>query len=100
MTSQIVQELEHTKAVQNDGAPGCDFGIALVLVGILMLVFGILYHLQFMLAPRRARKQSTEDSLIRGESPFPVSLTLITAVVLRRISITAIISMLFHIGPF
>ena len=32
--------------------------------------------------------------------PFPASLTLITAVILLLIGIAAIVSMVFHIGPF
>jgi putative membrane protein len=49
--------------------------------------------------PTRAR-QLTEDSLIRGESLFPVSLTLITAITILGISIAAILSMVLHIGLF
>jgi putative membrane protein len=47
-----------------------------------------------------ARGELTEDGLIRGESPFPVSLTVITAVILLGISVAAILSVVFHIGPF
>lgn len=65
-----------------------------------MLVLGIVYHGQFMLALRISRRQLTKDGLIHGKSPFPPSLTLITAVVLLGISIAAIISMVFHVGPF
>jgi putative membrane protein len=54
--SQIFQKLTESKVVQGDSAAGHRFGIALVLVGILMLVVGMLYHLQFMLALRRARR--------------------------------------------
>lgn len=38
--------------------------------------------------------------LVHGESHFPVSLTLITAVLLLLIGIAAITSMVFQIGPF
>jgi putative membrane protein len=38
--------------------------------------------------------------LIHGESGYPVSLTLIVALVLLAIGIMAIISMWLHIGPF
>ena len=38
--------------------------------------------------------------LIHGESGFPVSLTLITALVLLLIGVLAIVSMVFHVGPF
>lgn len=53
-----------------------------------------------MSALRTSRQQLVEDSLIRGKSPFPVSFTLITAVILLGVSIAAIISIIFHIGPF
>jgi putative membrane protein len=98
--SQIFQKLTESKVLTGEGTAGRHFGVALVLVGITMLVIGIIYHLQFMLALRVSRKQLTEDGLIRGKSPFPLSLTLITAVVLLGISIAAIVSMIFHIGPF
>ena len=98
--SQIFQKLTESKIVRGDSSAGLNFGVALVLIGIVMLVFGILYHLQFTLALRRARKQLADDGLIHGESPFPVSLSLITAVILLGISVAAIFSMVFHIGPF
>jgi putative membrane protein len=77
-----------------------NFGVALVALGIAMLVFGIIYHVQFMLGLRGVRHEMTADGLIHGESRFPVSLTLITAVVLLLIGVAAIVSMLFQIGPF
>jgi putative membrane protein len=98
--SQIFQKLTESKVLTGEGTAGRHFGIALVLVGIGMLVLGIVYHVEFMLALRHSRKQLTKDGLIRGESPFPLSLTLVTAVVLLGLSIAAITSMIFHIGPF
>ena len=38
--------------------------------------------------------------LIHAESAYPISLTLITAIVLLLIGFAAILSMVFHIGPF
>jgi putative membrane protein len=81
-------------------APARNFGITLVALGIVMLVLGIIYHVQFMLGLRAERQHMKGDGLIHAESVFPVSLTLITAVVLLLIGIAAIVSMLFHIGPF
>jgi putative membrane protein len=98
--AQIFQKLTESKVLSGESTAGRHFGIALVLVGITMLVLGILYHGQFMLALRISRKQLIEDGLIHGKSPFPPSLTLITAVILLGISIAAITSMIFHIGPF
>ena len=65
-----------------------------------MLVFGIIYHVQFMLGLRAERKSMTAAGLIHGESVFPPSLTLVTAVILLLIGIAAIVSMIFQIGPF
>ncbi len=75
------------------------FGIALVVVGITMLVLGIAYHAQFMLALRSGRKHLVAEGLIHGVSPFPVSLTLITAVILLVLGVLTIISMIYHAGP-
>ena len=41
-----------------------------------------------------------DDGLIHGETSFPVSLTLMTALLLLVIGIAAIVSMIFQIGPF
>jgi putative membrane protein len=70
------------------------------MLGITMLVLGIGYHIAFMLALRRQRAQMTHDGLIHGESTFPVSLTLIVALVLLAIGVFAILSMVYHMGPF
>jgi putative membrane protein len=53
-----------------------------------------------MLGLRHERAAMTAAGLIHGESHFPVSLTLITAILLLAIGIVAIVSMLFQIGPF
>jgi putative membrane protein len=82
------------------GAPARNFGVTLVGLGILMLIGGIVYHLQFMSQLRDQRKAMTEAGLVRAQSGFPVSLTLITAVVLLLIGIAAILSMVFEVGPF
>jgi putative membrane protein len=77
-----------------------NFGEALVLLGTLMLLVGIAYHLQFMAGLRRERARMKADGLIHGESAFPISLTLIVAVALLAIGLFAIASMVFNVGPF
>jgi putative membrane protein len=42
----------------------------------------------------------TAAGLVHGESKFPPSLTLITAMILLLIGIAAIVSMIFQVGPF
>jgi inner membrane protein YidH len=75
------------------------FGIALVLLGIVMLVLGIGYHAFFMNALRHERKALHGLGFVHAESPFPVSLTLIVAVLLLALGLVAIVSMIFNTGP-
>jgi putative membrane protein len=96
---QFFEKLKEAGTLQHAGAPR-NFGVTLVLLGIVMLVIGIAYHVQFMLGLRHERTAMTEAGLIHGESRFPVSLTLITALVLLAIGFAAISSMLFGTGPF
>jgi putative membrane protein len=96
---QVFQKLAQSDVLASS-RPARNFGVALVALGIGMLVLGIVYHLQFMLGLRRTRHEMTGESLIHGESLFPPSLTLITAVALLALGVAAIVSMLFQVGPF
>ena len=96
---QMFQRLHEAKVMQHAQAPR-NFGVALVLLGITMLVLGIVYHARFMLALRRERHQMKADGLIHGESRFPVSMTLIVALLLLLVGLLAIVSMVFSVGPF
>lgn len=96
---QFFQRLREAGTLTQVGSAR-NFGITLVALGILMLVGGIVYHIQYMLGLRAQRKDMTNARLIHGESGFPVSLTLITAVLLLATGVAAIVSMIFQIGPF
>jgi len=96
---QFFQSLRERDVVTNAAAPR-HFGLSLVGLGVLMLILGIAYHARFMLGLRRLRRSMSEQGLIHGETVFPVSLTMITAVLLLAIGLTAIVSMEFQIGPF
>lgn len=96
---QVFQKLYEVKILHRSQEPR-NFGAALVLLGITMLVLGIVYHGKFMLELRRQRKKMQEDGLIHGESQFPVSLTLIVALLLLLVGLLAIVSMVFNVGPF
>ncbi|HVE23360.1 MAG TPA: DUF202 domain-containing protein [Acidocella sp.] len=96
---KVVQNLSDAKLIKlNSSVP--HFGIGLVLLGILMLATGIVYHGQFMWRLRAIRKGLIAEGLIRGETPFPPSFTLGTALILLGIGVAAILSMFFRIGPF
>jgi uncharacterized membrane protein YidH (DUF202 family) len=71
-----------------------NLGLALVGLGIALLVLGIVYHVQFMIGLRHIRKELVDEGLLHGESRFPPSLTLVTALILLGIGIVAIVNML------
>jgi uncharacterized membrane protein YidH (DUF202 family) len=96
---QLFQKLRE-QGVLTGAAPARNFGTTLVALGIVMLVIGIIYHVQFMLGLRQVRGEMTADGLIHGTSVFPVSFTLLTALLLLLLGFFAIVSMVFHIGPF
>lgn len=96
---QVFQKLRD-QSLLTSAAPARNFGIALVALGIAMLVMGLIYHVQFMWGLREERNRMREAGLVHGESVFPPSLTLITAVILLLIGVAAIVSMIFQIGPF
>ncbi|GAA0638151.1 YidH family protein [Brevundimonas lenta] len=76
------------------------FGQALVVLGSGILALGIIYHLIFMTGLRNERGSMKSAELIHAESVFPVSVTLITAMLLFFLGIFAAIGMIFRIGPF
>jgi putative membrane protein len=96
---QTFQKLLDAGVIRSSGAPR-RFGEALVYLGIAMLVLGIGYHVAFMLGLRRERDKLKRDGLIHGESSYPVSLTLLTALALLVIGFLAAFSMWYGVGPF
>jgi uncharacterized membrane protein YidH (DUF202 family) len=96
---QFFEKLKDGGTITHAAAPR-NFGTTLVLLGILMLVVGIGYHVQFMLGLRHEREAMRADGLIYAQSKFPPSITLITALILLAVGVFAILSMVFQIGPF
>jgi putative membrane protein len=76
------------------------FGIALVTLGVLFLAMGIAAHVHFMRALRRQRVAMVAEKLIHGESPYPLSLTLVMSILLLLVGLTAIAGMVMRTGPF
>jgi putative membrane protein len=77
-----------------------NFGLALVILGVVMLSLGIWRHVAFMLELRAERKTLAGRELIRGDDRFPISITLITATLLWVIGLIAIVGMAMRAGPF
>jgi putative membrane protein len=95
-----VFEKAHQAEIIRSSLAARNFGQVLVMLGTLMLGLGIVYHVQFMAGLRRERAQMKADGLLHGEGAFPVSLTLVTALVLLAIGLFAIASTVFNAGPF
>src|SRR5881394_3767167 len=94
---QVFQKAHQANLLKSSEAPR-HFGESLVWLGLAMLVIGILYHVMFMLGLRREREMLKADGLIHAESGYPVSFTLIVAILLLAIGVLAIISMVFTMG--
>ncbi len=83
----------HVRAPRN-------FGESLIYLGVAMVAVGITYHIQFMRGLRNERKTLAAEGLIHAESHFPVSYTLVVALMLLVVGIAAIASLTFKVGPF
>jgi putative membrane protein len=94
---QLFLKLSQAKVVGSGTGTVRNFGAALVLSGVVMLVLGIGYHLAFMKGLREERRRMIEEGLIHGESPYPVSMTLIVAVLLLVIGLFAIANIAFNL---
>jgi len=75
-----------------------NFGMALVMLGVLLLIAGIVYHVNFMRTLRAQRNTMVHEGLVHGESAYPVSYTLLTACALLLIGLYAIVTMVFDVA--
>ena len=97
---QFFQHLKQQNVLAGGTHAARNFGSTLVYLGVGILIAGIVYHVQFMLGLRHERIDMTGEGLIHSQSRFPVSFTLVTAMLLLLIGLAAIASLSFHIGPF
>jgi putative membrane protein len=97
---QFFDHLRESNIMTGSGHSPRTFGLSLVFLGVAMLVVGIGYHIEYMRGLREERERLKREHLIHGESAYPVSMTLIIAVLLLAIGLLAIVSMVFRTGPF
>lgn len=97
---QVFNKLHESQLVRLGSQAPRNFGIALVALGIVMLIVGMVYHVQFMKGLRAERKAMIHEGLVHGQSGYPISMTLLTATVLLLLGLMAIASMVFGVEPF
>ena len=98
--AQFFNQLRQSGTLPHETRSPRDFGVALIALGIASLLLGIVSHVKFMLGVRAERQQLIGDRLIHGESAYPVSISLIVAVLLLGIGLLAIASVALSVGPF
>lgn len=96
---KVFAGLKESKVIAHAAAER-NFGISLVVIGMLVLLMGIVYHGWFMHSLRKQRTNLGAEGLVHGESPFPPSMTLAAAVLLFVLGLITMISMITGIGPF
>src|SRR5580765_8738252 len=79
---QLFTRLAQSGAFAGSADAARTFGTTLVLVGVVMLALGIYYHVRFILGLRATGTELTADGLLHGQSGFPPSLALVSAVLL------------------
>jgi putative membrane protein len=97
---QFFQRLKQSGTLASGERAPRNFGLALLLLGVGMLVLGLIYHVAFMRGLRRQRDEMRGEGLIYGQSGFPVSLTAIIALLLLVVGLLAIASVAYRLGPF
>jgi uncharacterized membrane protein YidH (DUF202 family) len=94
---EVFRKAVEAGTIANAGAART-FGLSLLALGVLLLVWGIYRHVQFAVELRRRRRLMTGDHLIYGESAYPVSMTLVTAVLLLALGLVAAASVVFDVS--
>ena len=96
---QFFSKLQAGELLRPDSGTARNFGFSLVALGVIMLTIGIWYHVRFMLGLRHRRHEMTQAGLIHAQSEYPISLTLIVAVLLFLIGLLAVVGIVFGVGP-
>jgi uncharacterized membrane protein YidH (DUF202 family) len=95
--NEVFKKAIETGAIHN-AQSARNFGLTLIVLGILLLVGGILRHMQFARELRARRQELIEDHLIHGQSSYPISTTLLTAIALLLVGVLAVASIVFDIS--
>ncbi|WP_199553977.1 YidH family protein [Sandaracinobacteroides hominis] len=87
------QKLVEANVMEKSDSPR-NFGLALIGIGVLLLVGGIARHVQFSLYLRKLAEMSKREGLSIEDSPYPVSVTLVSAVALLIVGVAAFLNII------
>lgn len=96
---QIFQKLNEAGVIHRAAAPR-NFGLALIVLGVFLLLGGIVNHLRFAMELRHRRGAMKESGLIHAESDYPVSITFLTALALLVVGVVAAVSIVLDLQLF
>lgn len=96
---QAFQKLFEAGVLRRAAAPR-NFGLTLIVLGVVLLGGGIFNHVRFALELRHTRATMRDGGLIHGQSAYPVSITFLTAVALFLVGLLAVASVVFDVGLF
>lgn len=96
---ETFRRLSEAVAVADTHAPR-NFGLSLIVLGLLILTGGIWRHIQFANELRARRKELVADTLIHGDSAYPISVSLLVAMGLFVVGVLAVLTVAFGLNPF
>ena len=82
------------------GRPGLALGLAMVVLGNLLLAVALAQHVSFMRNIRAERALLVERGMLHGEEPFAPSLVFYTALLFLMIALLVLLGLAFRTGPF
>ena len=96
---QTFEKLHDAQVIHNANAPR-NFGLSLIVLGVLLLIGGLFHHVQFARELRHTRGVMIGDKLIHGETVYPISTTLLIALGLLLVGLLAVASIVFYLRLF
>lgn len=76
------------------------FGLALIVLGVILLAIGIFNHWQEAQARRARRRRLYDLNLIHHFEPLKVNSSMVVAILLLAVGLLAILSVAARVGPF
>jgi uncharacterized membrane protein YidH (DUF202 family) len=94
---QAFEKLRDAGIIHHAGAPR-NFGLSLIVLGMLVLIGGIWRDIQFERELRQERTTLMDSGLVHGQSRFPISITLMVAIALFLLGGLAAVGISFNVS--